>query len=230
MNRALGLRVRLLWLKHAWSFNWAHKPLCERFRENVLRIGPLRVCRSCTCVYAGVGLAGGTLLMTMPGVRAWMLAVLVALLATVFAGSMPRVYGTLPRLLRDALRFGAGALFALATYVGLAGSPVAGLAALSLIYAFWRVYFSRRARRKLRECDGCPELCADRICSGFAAQAEHVRAYQREATELLYSNGGAALPGFTPRRGSPGRSRPRRRACAGSASRGVPARSVPPRG
>jgi hypothetical protein len=34
-------------------------------------------------------------------------------------------------------------------------------------------------------CAGCPELVHSGICSGFREQAEHLRAYEEEATILL---------------------------------------------
>ncbi|MHC4249797.1 MAG: hypothetical protein ACYS9X_11780, partial [Planctomycetota bacterium] len=61
---------------------------------------------------------------------------------------------------------------------------------------FWRVYFRAREDRKARACGGCAEVGAGRVCSGFAGQAEHVRAFEREATELVLSSG------FAPRAAS----------------------------
>ncbi len=194
MSLSFKLQTKLLWLRHAWTFNWAHKPLCDRFKAGVLKIGPVHVCRSCTCLYAGVMLGGIALLLTAPAGSTWLVAGFLAALLLVVAGSLPRIYRRLHRRLCDLLRFGAGALFPLAMYVGVVANPALGIAGLLGIYAFWRIYFAKRAVRKLHECDDCPELANSEICSGFREQASSVRAFEREATDLLYRKGHAWQP------------------------------------
>jgi hypothetical protein len=193
---ALRLRLKLLWLQHSWSFNWAHKPLCGRFRENVLRVGRLHLCRSCTCLYAGIVAATAAFALLAPAVGVPGLLALGGLMALVVGLSLPRVYKRLPRVVRDFLRFGVGALLVAATYVGMVSSAVAGLAGIAVLYAFWRLYRSRRAKRKLHECDGCPELKAEGVCSGFAVQAEDSRAFERDAAALVCGSGSGCLPEF----------------------------------
>ena len=41
-------------MRWSYPFRWAHKPLCDRYRHDVLRLGHVHVCRS--CVLADVGL------------------------------------------------------------------------------------------------------------------------------------------------------------------------------
>ena len=49
MSVATKAYMKWLWLRHSWTFNWAHKPLCERYARDVLRIGRFHVCRSWNC-------------------------------------------------------------------------------------------------------------------------------------------------------------------------------------
>lgn len=186
------LGLKLLWLGHAWSFNWAHKPLCGRFREDVLRLGRLNLCRSCACAWGGILLAAAALAVFSPVSGTFLVAYLVAL-GVVLGLSLPPLYKRLPRVLRDLLRMGGGGFLVVGAYVTLFVNVPAGLAALAAVIAFWWMYFKIRKRRKLHECDGCPELAEETVCSGFALQVEHVRRYEQAATELVARGGG--VPG-----------------------------------
>lgn len=188
MKLSLALRVKWLWLRHAYTFNWAHKPLCERFKKDVLRVGGLYLCRSCTCAYAG--LAGGAVIaLAAPLSDALWLALFPSILVAVLGFSVPPLYKRLPRRVRDILRFQAGALIPLALHVCISIQFWVGAVGLAAILAFWCLYFRLRKIRKLCECDGCPELGSGDICSGFALQAGHVRRYESEATDLLLHSG-----------------------------------------
>ena len=174
--------IFLWWLhfRHGWRYRFAHKPLCDRFAHDVLRIGPLHVCRSCTLLYAGIatGFAAWALLPASP----WALA---AALASVLLPSAPQVYTRLPRHVRDVLRFGAGLLLPMAVAVGVAGRLIPALGALAVMWGFWRLYFHLRLARRATACNGCPELNAGGICSGFAQQANAFRQYEEAASALL---------------------------------------------
>jgi hypothetical protein len=198
------VRLRLLWLRHAWSFHWAHKPLCERFSRDVLRVGRLRVCRSCTFAWAGVlaGLGLPPLALTGTSLEAGMY--IAAVVVTIALSSMT-VYSRVPRTGRDVLRFAGGALVPAGVWVAALASPVWGALGLAALLVSWRVYSRAREGGKARACDGCAEVGAGRrsgsfggparpnrrgrVCSGFVEQAEHVRAFEREATELVLSSG-----------------------------------------
>jgi hypothetical protein len=188
MNLVTRLRMKALWLKHAYRFLWAHKPLCEKFAGDVLRIGKVHLCRSCVCAYSGI--FGGILLVLLAPLPADALpGYFFAGLAGVLALSAPPLYKRLPRRVRDLLRFAAGALIPLSILLAIQSSLWIGASGLAALFAFWLVYFRLRKARKLEACHGCPELGAGRICSGFEMQAEHLRRFEREATELLVGTG-----------------------------------------
>jgi hypothetical protein len=188
MSLRSRLCLKLLWLRHSYTFNWAHKPLCLRFERDVIRLGSMSVCRSCTFSCAGL-LAGLSLFVLTPRPTTPVLVSFLATFAVTVALSVPPVYKALPRIVRDLLRASAGALLAAAFYLLLCVNLWTGAAALAVMFAFWRAYFAARRTRKLRACTGCPELAQPGICSGFARQADHVRQYEREATELLLGAG-----------------------------------------
>lgn len=188
------LHLKRLWLKHAWTFNWAHKPLCARFQEDVLQIGRARICRSCLLLYTG--LAAGIVLFLVIGGPLSYSAVCwgLTLTAVTVVLSAPWWYKKWPRCVRDILRFALG--LSIAFYLGLVftGHVAIGIIGAVLMSAFWKVYLHLRADRKLRACQGCEQLKSGQICSGFAYQAEHIRRYEQEATEYVLAEGGVSLP------------------------------------
>lgn len=188
MKFSLALRMKWLWLRHAHTFNWAHKPLCERFQKDVLRVGGLYLCRSCTCAYAGLA-CGALIALIAPLSGALRLGLFLSILVAVLGFSAPPLYKRLPRWIRDILRFLSGALIPVALHVCISVQFWVGAFGLAALLAFWCLYFKLRRTRKLRECDGCLELGSGEICSGFAYQAGHVRRFESEAADLLSNSG-----------------------------------------
>ncbi len=188
-NLIFNIRLKWMWLHHTHTFNWAHKPLCERFKSGVLRIGKLHVCRSCLFAYSGI-LIGIIAALVYPTYivdlkLTWILFVLVP----VVVSSYPRFYKKLPRFCQDILRFVMGVILGIIPFLLIHRNFISGIICVLVMGIFWRIYFHQRKMRKLRACDGCPELDLPEICSGFQHQSEAVRLYEIEATELLYRTG-----------------------------------------
>ena len=183
------LGLKWLWLRHAFAFHWAHKPLCHRFRRDVLRIGPLHVCRSCTLAYLGFG--GGVLLCALwwKPLEGSAATLFLTLATPTLLLSFPTWYRHWPRSLRDVLRLAMGTTIALCVYLLLTGQILVGLAGGAVLAVFWKAYMVLRRPRRLNACSGCPELRSDAICSGFTFQAEQVRRYEEAATERIIGSG-----------------------------------------
>ena len=182
------LRIRMLWPKHTYSFYWAHKPLCARFAEDVLKLGTIYLCRSCSATYVGM-FTGIALLSFTPESSGLFPMMFLAVLIGVLIFSVPSLYKRLPRFVRDMVRFASGILIPASVYLCSGPGYRIGILGLGALFLFWCVYMRMRKRRKLKECDGCPELELNRICSGFEMQANHIRRYQTEADELLAESG-----------------------------------------
>lgn len=190
----VGARYRALRLRHDWWYRWAHDPLCDRLGGGVLTIGKLRLCRSCLAMYSGVA-TGAAVAVVNPALGAATAAPAVWLggAAGASAVSLPQVYGTLGRPAKDGVRFGTGVLggglllFVLARewrrFAGLATVAAAG----------YRILTLARVKAKASACDGCPELHAPGICSGYAQQAVSLRAYEHAASELATKERARAL-------------------------------------
>ena len=74
-----------------------------RFREDVISVGAVHLCRSCICAYCGLLICGIFLAAARPPVTATCLTLAATALATL-ALSGPWCYKRLPRIVRDTLR------------------------------------------------------------------------------------------------------------------------------
>ena len=189
-----SLRLRWLWLAHAYSFNWAHKPLCDRFNVDVLRFNfagrKINVCRSCTLLYAALIFTAPLLLACRIAgfdnlLRSYGPVAYVGLGTAVIGLSLPAWYKRWPRLMRDFLRAGIGVLLALTVYLLTTSFWWVGGMGAAGMYGFWKLYGHHRSHRKQNACSGCHEYGTSQVCSGFVAQADLLRAYESKATELL---------------------------------------------
>ncbi len=188
-NLIFNIHLKWMWLRHTHTFNWAHKPLCERYRSGVLRIGRLYVCRSCLFAYSGILIGVIAALVYPTHIADLKLTRLLFVLVPVVVSSYPRLYKKLPRFSQDILRFVMGGIIGIIPFLLIHRNFISGIICVFVMGVFWRIYFHQRKIRKLHACDGCPELDIPKICSGFQHQSEAVRLYEIEATELLYRTG-----------------------------------------
>lgn len=188
-NFIFNIRLKWMWLNHTHTFNWAHKPLCARFKVGVLHIGKLYLCRSCLFAYVGIlmcviaATVYPTLIVNMK--LTWFLLVLVPVIIL----SYPRLYKRLHRVIQDVLRLGMGVLIGFLPFLLIHSNFFCGITCIVVMGVFWRIYFHQREIRKLHACDGCPELNIPETCSGFQHQSHAIRLYEIEATDLLYRTG-----------------------------------------
>lgn len=175
-----GLVDKWVWWRHAWFFNWAHKPLCEPYREDVLRLGQLRLCRGCSALWFGALITGPLLLALSP--RPLWSAIFAALFMTSAALSHPSLHSKWPRAVRDALRVATGCLPTLAVGMLARGHPLVGAGALTLLAGTYLLYRQLRKPRGLHKCESCPES-GQGICSGYAVQAQAIRVWEEEASQ-----------------------------------------------
>lgn len=184
---ATPLYLRWLWWKHTWHFQAAHKPLCARFHQDVLRIGHLHLCRSCAALYGGLALALLLAPLYQQGLNGLWGVLVGLLLSGVVLASRPTHYRHANRSTRDGLRFALGVLVGVS--VVMLTSPLwpLGLFQLSLLLVAWRCYQGlRHEHAQVNDgCTGCPELDQPGVCSGFRKQAAHIRAYEESATDWL---------------------------------------------
>ncbi|MCP4711311.1 MAG: hypothetical protein GY869_22045 [Planctomycetes bacterium] len=183
------MTLKWLWVKHSYRFNWAHKPLCERFRGEYIKIGGVCLCRSCTLVYLAIFFGGLFGVVFHEFLRDVGVAAFIGCGAVTLVFSYPRWYKRWPRLVRDGLRFMLGISIALCGYLLLYGNPVVGLVGGVLLFGLWKVYMRLRNRRKGYACEGCNDLKKSEVCPGYTWQAEFLRQYEQQATEYVVRRG-----------------------------------------
>jgi hypothetical protein len=183
-------RLDRLALRAHCFHRYAHHPLCQAYRGEVLRFGRLRICKGCTLLAMGA-VAGLGLGLSIPVLHLECLMVLalagMAWVAVIFKASWVRRLGKagtrlLPSLagaflVIQGLRFrdawGWGLASALCLGAGLAG----------------RIYRCRGPWHA--PCEACPERVL-RPCSGFRLQFRRERAFARLAGRLLAAEGQVA--------------------------------------
>lgn len=184
-----NIRLKYIWMRHTHAFNWAHKPLCDRFMPGVLRIGKIHVCRSCLFAYSGILIGFIAALVYPTLIAAMKLTWLMFTLAPVIVLSYPSLYKRLSRFIRDVLRLATGVMISFIPFFLIHRNFLCGITCVVVMAVFWWIYFHQRKRRKMHACDGCPELGLPEICSGFQKQAAAVRLYEIEATDFIYNSG-----------------------------------------
>lgn len=173
--------MKWLWLKHSYTFRWAHKPLCERFHEDRLQIGKMHICRGCMFLYFGLIAAFVFFMMT----KMELLPVIAGLCFVVLPLSYPALYKPLPRVIKDVLRFALGALFAGVFLLLFTLHWWVGVILAVVFYGYRRLINQKRMRMKANVCEGCPELGKGQVCSGYQLQAECARRFDEEASMYL---------------------------------------------
>jgi len=186
---ASRIYLKILWLKKAYPFNWAHKPLCTKYEEDLLKIKNMHICRSCFLAYSGMIINLLFLIISRDFFLEHSGVIVSGLLSVTLPLSQPIIYKKLPRKFRDLIRFLTGALIVQIVFALLAGQFILTLIAICLCYISWRIYFTQRAIRKIDLCHACPEYFEQTVCSGYKAQQSLIREYEEEATEYVLSTG-----------------------------------------
>lgn len=187
MNIPTGARFRWWqcwrWWRHTGWFQFAHKPLCDRYAHDVLKVGRLRICRSCTALYCGMFATVAALsFLSHSATLLWTMTLAVGTFT--LAASWPTWYARWSRPFRDVLRGGLGAWLGMLAVLAIkhhSWPAVAGMVALIPLY---RAFQRRRQSLKQLRCAGCAEL-GKGICSGYEQQAVSIRNFTLEVEERL---------------------------------------------
>ncbi len=173
---------RLAWRAHLFH-RYAHHPLCEAYRGEVLRVGRMWICKGCAFVALGAlaGIALGCLLpaLTTEALTLLTIAVL-AWLACVFTAPWVRGMGKTGTRLLPTL----GAVFLGFQGIRCGGVGGWGLALVLCLGTVLVIWAYRRRGPWRGPCAACPER-EGRPCAGFRRQFRRERAFGRLAGRLL---------------------------------------------
>ena len=170
-------------------FHFSHHPLCNNFRQEVVKIGSWYICRGCLCVYSSMLFSLFIIVFVNPFIN-FSLGVKFFLVLIV---SSPTWIGFLfkfnNRILKDLLRFSLGLGWGIA--IGeLWLQPLWSdkFVIFFLMVIFWFVF--RKIRRlqtgKKVEilCENCAKL-TDQACQDYKKKIEAERKYSRELSDFL---------------------------------------------
>lgn len=171
---------RLARAAHAFH-RYAHHPLCDEYRSEVVRIGRRgRVCRGCASVVAGTALGLLTGVLCAPPIQ---LTAVTAALAVV-AMKLPAAEGR-PGKWRTRLLPSAGLAALAGAGVRAASPPGAALALAAVaIYAGIAVAYRRRGPDRT-PCSRCPERTLAVPCRGMRPILRRERAFQRVVGRMI---------------------------------------------
>jgi hypothetical protein len=182
------LHLKYLWLSKTYSFRWAHKPLCDHYKKDILSFGTVHLCRSCVASYSGI-VAGLLFTLFSTSSSKTISLLLMLLLIITLPLSHPAIYKNIFRLFRDILRFNLGIIVSFSLLLLFYHQEIVLPVIVLFISAiFWKHYYKKRKVRKIQFCEECTEYQTDSICSGYKIQADMIRDYEDKATELLYEN------------------------------------------
>jgi hypothetical protein len=199
MSHSRPMSRRQQWwirIRHTAWFQWAHAPLCKRFEHDIWRVGPWHLCRSCTLLY-GAGLAAMIGALASPLDTQALIGLTAAVLGPATLLSCPAIYRKFSRGWRDPIRAGMGAGLGLWSALAVSGGHWVALATFPILVMIYTLYRSQRQRLKRHMCEGCGELEAEGICSGYAQQAQSIRLYQIQIEDALNCGTGPP-PGVKP--------------------------------
>lgn len=185
--------LNCLWIRHSYSFNWAHKPLCSRFRKDVIKLNRIHLCRSCIMSYFGIIISLLFLFSFNKIADRFGSVIFVIICLATLPLSHPKLYKKLHRSACDLLRFLIGFIIPLSIFLVLSKQYVTGITGIIILSIFWKIYFRERKIRKLKVCDNCSEYRKGEICSGFRMQAQCIRNYENEATNFIINSGYAPI-------------------------------------
>lgn len=176
----MNLYHKYLFLKSNYWHMFAHKPLCEKYKNEVIKLKKVYFCRSCFFIY--LGLFTGLFFQFKPVLYVVSLSLIGLFSTEVF-------YKLLNRKVRDLVRFLSGFLI-LNTLYFMMKLNIIGLYGTSIIFLVRHFYYEKRINRKLKECNGCVEVGRGEVCSGFIKQLPSMRKYENELTKLAYEKRG----------------------------------------
>ena len=189
MSIIQSIYLKFLWLKKTYPFHWAHKPLCATYREDLLTIQSLYICRSCFFGYLGI--MTGLLFSIVPHPFHLKQSAILAAITwlVILVVSLPKFYKKFSRQLRDLIRFSTGFTLVQIVFMFLHGQFILPLICCAVSSIVWTIYYKQRARRKINLCHSCQEYSHENVCSGYKKQQLMIRSYEEEATAYILRTG-----------------------------------------
>lgn len=177
---------RYLWFKNFYHIIFAHKPLCDRFRSNIIRLKGIYICRGCLFLWFGLFAFSVLNYFCMKDLMIRSFEIVLFAIAAYY--SHPLIYIKIKRWQQDCIRAFLGGIISYvmlllyeSDYI-LAAIIIVCMIVLRLHYALLRKVLQDSS------CNDCFEFNRDKICSGFVKKAEAMKNYEKAITEHIYGN------------------------------------------
>ena len=170
--------------KNFYKFIFLHKPLCEKYKSNTLKIFGLYVCRSCLLLYTGFFISLIYTILTIKTVhidKYFYLGLLGCILT--FAVSYPPIYARYRRITKDFIRFYDGIFLAAFFVICFKFNIYIGIA--SIVAFLVMRYFYNKKRPCARICKDCPNLIEGQTCEGYIQQKEALLKVEEEYSNIM---------------------------------------------
>ena len=170
-----------LWYKRLTIFFpilFAHKPLCELFRKDLFCIKGIYICRSCSFLL--LGFSSGILSIIFFDLARYMLYIYLSVFLSgiIFIFSHPQIYKTLPRSMKDLLRFLLGWTSANLLFLLIFKKLFLFLGIAAFLWILKIIYSGIGSKIQNKACDKCEEFYKDKLCSGFLPKARLMKKYE----------------------------------------------------
>ncbi|MCA9400593.1 MAG: hypothetical protein KC713_03130 [Candidatus Omnitrophica bacterium] len=171
------LKERFYWWKSFIPVIFAHKPLCRFFQKDLLRIGPVHLCRSCVLLYLSMVLTVPAILIFQSRFLANQAGWVIFVFAVLFI-SYPKWYHHYSRFFRDVLRLALGAVLPSIIVLAVFQQWLTSSLLCCLLMGFKWIYSHESRKLQQKVCEGCPEYHDQGICSGFQLKSQRMRQYE----------------------------------------------------
>ena len=172
------LTLKFIHVKYFYPFMFAHKPLCNKYKNDSICFNNIYICRSCLFLYLGVILA----FLLYKYINFNPMMVLIGLLLIILLSS-PVYYKFYSRITRDFSRFFLGflsILFLIRVYSINRYYFVCSVLCLLFIKHLYNVQ-----RGKVDLCKNCCELSDNSICSGYKKQSNAILLMEEEMSNYV---------------------------------------------
>ena len=182
LNKAL--LYKFLFYKHFYKYIFLHKPLCEKYKDNTLKIFGLYVCRSCLLLYTGFLIS---IILCITSIKSihfdkYFYLGLAGLILT-FIVSYPTIYSKFRRLTKDFIRFYDGIFLAAFFVVSFKFNLYAGFGSILVFILLRTIYNKKRSGDRI--CKGCEKLVVGKTCEGYIQQKQALLDLEEEYSNII---------------------------------------------
>jgi len=157
---------------------FAHKPICASFKKDLFCVKGIYFCRSCCFLVLGFFSAILSVIFFELVFYKLYIYLSIFLSGIIFIFSHPQIYETLPRPIKDYLRFFLGWTIANFLFLLIFKKLFLFLGIAAFLWILKIIYSGIRSKMIDKACYKCEECYEDKLCTGFLPKAELMKKYE----------------------------------------------------